>query len=189
MATTKKTGTNEDRESTFSRRRFIQGVMATSAAAGVTGLSADAITALSTDEATTVFTGEQSRTLKSVLNSLIPAEGAMPAAGDLGIAAFVERAAATSSHLRRHIITMLTALPDAHAPRQLSDEELHQRLERVEHEQHDSFDILLQVTYAGYYGHPQVQAALGWVDFEEPQFPLDRFDAALLDRVRARGPL
>lgn len=186
MANTRRTDVRDRRRRTISRRRFIRGVMVTSAAAGVVTLSGDAA-AIAQSARATALTGSQSGMLVRVLNRLIPTDGAMPAAGESGIAAFIEKAVAAAPHLRRYIITVLTALPDADILNLLSDTELDELLRRIEAEHRDAFEFLIQATYAGYYGHPEVQAALEWVDFEAPQVPFATFDLALLDNVRERG--
>ena len=187
MANAQKTDGDDDHEGTLSRRQFIQGVIAASAAASAAGLSTGVMSASSAVLPTTVLTMEQGRALTRIVNHLIPAEGVMPGAGGLGIAAYIDTALAAAPHLRRHFLDLLTALPDADAVSQLSEAELDSLLRRVEHEQSESFDILLQATYSGYYSHPQVQTALEWVDFERLPPRWEPFDSALLDQVRKRG--
>ena len=168
-------------QGTVSRRAFIQGVIATSAAAGIGAFSTAAA-----GTAPKVLTKEQSRVLELVLNHLIPANGVMPAAGDLGIAGFIDRVMDEAPHLRRPIIRLLAALPDQHVITRLSADQVDGLLHRLEQEQNEAFDILLQATYTGYYSHPQVLATIGWIDPVESTHELVRFDEALLDVVRKR---
>ena len=121
-----------------------------------------------------------------LLNRLMPAEGVMPAAGDVRLAAFVERAVAVAPHLRRHVVAVLGALPDDEALAAVPDAKMDEILRRIEAEHRTAFAFLVQAAYAGYYEHPQVQAALGWADFEAPPAPQAAFDLALLEPVRQR---
>jgi len=183
----KKGSDNEtDRHGTVSRRRFIQGVIATSATAGIVGLPT--VTG-ATAAPTRVLTTAQGRALTRVVNQLIPAEGAMPGAGTLGVVEYIDKALAVAPHLRRHILTVLTALPDSATLEQLSAADLDRQLRHIEQEQNESFDILLQATYSGYYTHPRVVAALGWTDFEQLPDHWEPFDVRLLDNVRNRGSI
>jgi hypothetical protein len=128
---------------------------------------------------------EQCDLLTKVLNRVVPAEGAMPACGDLGIANYVDDLLADASHLRRPILDILTEVQTAQAPGELTGEELDEVLGRIERRHRDSFDAMLQAAYTGYYGHPKVLKAIGWV---EPEVPAG-FDDRLLEAVRRRGPL
>jgi hypothetical protein len=176
-------------DGTISRRRFIHGVIATSATAGLAGLAAGTASASTAATPTSVLNPEQGRVLTRILNQLIPAEGVMPGAGELGVVAYIDKALAAAPHLRRHILGVLGALPDSDVFDQLSEVELERLLRRIEQEQSESFDILVQAAYGGYYSHPQVNAALGWVDIEQPPADWEPFDVALLDPVRKRGPV
>ena len=147
-----------------SRRAFMQGVITASAAAGTVGLPTSAAAVSPTTPGTTltkILTEDQSRALPTVLNLLIPAEGALPGAGALGVAAFIEKALAAGPHLRRHIVGVMSALPDSVTLGTLTAEQVEGLLRRIEQAMPESFDILLQATYTGYYSHPQVVAALG----------------------------
>ena len=178
---------NGDREATVSRRQFIQGVIATSATAGLVGLPTGAGAAAVGPPQ--VLTPEQRRMLTRVVDHLIPAEGAMPGAGDLEVVDYIDRALAVAPHLRRHILNVLRALPDPNKLDRLSESDLDRLLREIEREQNESFDILVQATYSGYYSHPRVNAALGWTDFEQLPHDWQPFDVRLLDGVRKRGPL
>ena len=162
-----------------SRRRFMQGVMAASAAAGTVGLPTAAAAVSPTPPGTTltkILTDDQSRALPTVLNHLIPPEGALPGAGALGVAAFIETALAQGPHLRRHIVGVMSALPNSGTLGQLTADQAEVQLGRIEQAMPESFGILLQATYTGYYSHPQVVTALGVQSDEEGHLLLDRFD-------------
>ena len=173
-----------------SRRRFMQDVMAASAAAGAVGLPTSAAAVSPTPPGTTltkILTEDQSRALPTVLNHLIPAEGALPGAGEVGVAAFIEKAVAQGPHLRRHIVGVMSALPDSVALGQLTAEQAEVQLGRIEQAMPESFGILLQATYTGYYSHPQVVAALGVQSDEEGHLLLDRFDLKDLAELQMQG--
>jgi hypothetical protein len=173
-------------QGTLSRRTFVQGVIAASAA-GVAAWST--ATALPATTAPKVLTVGQTRVLTSILNRLIPANGVMPAAGDLGIAGFIDRVLDEAPHLRPSIIGLLAALPDQDDFTRLSDVQVDGLLHGLEQEQNEPFDVLLQATYTGYYSHPQVLTTVEWVDPHEPTRDVARFDEALLDKVRKRRPI
>lgn len=169
----------------ISRRTFIQGVVAASAA---TSLSAAPMAAFSPDAtATGVLTTAQKTALTSVLNHLIPREGVMPAAGEIGIGSFIEQAISAAPHLRHPITAVLAALPEGDLAR-LSDEDMRVRLESVERTHPEAFDLLLQATYTGYYRHSAVLAALGGVEPDQVgEYRLDAFHPDDLDRLGERG--
>ena len=113
-----------------------------------------------------ILTPEQARLLTDVLNCIVPTEGVMPGAGDLGITTCVDEVLAQAPHLRRSILGLLTQLQNwefTHLP----DADKEALLRRLEQEQKAPFPILLQVAYNGYYSHPQVLEARGWVPPDE----------------------
>ena len=116
---------------------------------------------------TGALTTGQTSVLTTVLNRLIPAEKAMPAAGALGIAGFIDATLVAAPHLRQDIFGVLAALPSADELGRWSDDALEARLREIEREQPKAFDLLLQATYTGYYRHPRVLAALGGVESDQ----------------------
>jgi len=135
-----------------------------------------------------ILTPEQARLLTDVLNCIVPTEGVMPGAGDLGITTCVDEVLAQAPHLRRSILGLLTQLQNwefTHLP----DADKEALLRRLEQEQKAPFPILLQVAYNGYYSHPQVLEARGWVPPDESGYQLKPFDPKLLENVRQRGPI
>lgn len=167
--------------SELSRRRFLE-VVAASAAAGIalpaTGSSPAVVSA------GTVLTSDEMNALTAVLNRLIPASGQMPGAGDLGIAVFIDRALSAAPHLKPHLASVLAATGRIESPADLDAV-----MQRLEHEQADSFDTLVQAAYTGYYSHADVLSALGWSDPEESAHQLPPFDVTLLAAVRRRAGL
>ena len=92
-------------EAAISRREFIQGAVAVSAAAGAAAVPAKAgggpspapalaaLDSAGAGEETShyeVLTPEQGRVLAAVLNRIVPATDVTPGAGDVGIARFVD---------------------------------------------------------------------------------------------------
>src|SRR5262245_6627412 len=139
MADRQETETNQNPPEPISRRTFLQGVMAASAATSVvTGLPASAGALAGAAVAATapqILTAEQGRVLGAVLNRLIPSEGKMPGAGDLGITSFIDTALGAAPHLRRHVMGVLATLPDGDRLAELRDEQLDDLLQRIELEQ------------------------------------------------------
>ena len=188
MAKEQKTAQPNDQPAGVPRRTFIQGALAASAATSVAGwpTPADAAPAAASVPVQVLTAGQKSL-LTTVLNRLVPADGGMPGAGDLRLAAYIDRAMGVAPHLRRHIVGVLAGLPDAAAFGQLSDEEAEELLRQVEAAQPEAFDILLQASYTGYYSHPQVLAALE-VDPAALEHQFERFDVKLLEALAQRGP-
>lgn len=180
------TPSDRDLESPMSRRQFIQGVVALSGTAAIVGLPPASVRVTETP-LIAGLTREHSCVLALVLNHIIPPSGVMPGAGDLGIASFISDALKAAPHLRAHIVGLLAALPDEKSFKQLSHAEADSTLERLERIQGDSFDILVQAAYTGYYSHERVQAALVWVDPVDAKFAAVPFDASCLSSVRQRG--
>jgi hypothetical protein len=162
-----------------SRRAFLHGVIAVSAATRVAAspTRTSAFAATTPAPVTSALTAEQTAALTTVLNRIVPAEGVMPAAGTLGIAGIIDQALAVAPHLRRHIVSLLSALPAADEFRMWPDDVLDRRLQEVEEAQPEAFDLLLQATYTGYYSAPRVLEALGGVESDrQGELRLDCFD-------------
>lgn len=144
-----------------------------------------------------VFTAAQRVLLQAVLNRIIPAEGKLPGAGAVGVDEAIEGAALASSALRRTLLDGLAAIEvtawqsgdsDFVAlPAAAQDEALRQ----VERVQSSFFSQLVLLTYRGYYLQPRIVQLVG-METRPPQpdgFALPTFDAHLLDKVKARGPI
>ncbi len=144
-----------------------------------------------------VFTPAQRALLRAVLNRIIPAEGELPGAGDLGVDEVVERAAVAAPTLCRTLLDGLTAIEVAswqtggrdfvELPETAQDEALRQ----VERAQPIFFNHLIVQTYRGYYVQPKVIQLVG-METRPPQpegFTLPPFDPRLLRKVEARGPI
>jgi hypothetical protein len=144
-----------------------------------------------------LFSAEERETLRAVLDAIIPpsADGRMPGAGALGLAAHVERGLAPMAMLVPAIQQGLAAL-EAIAREQgaadfpsLPAAKRNDALGALAAAQPAFLGPLLFHTYANYYQQPQVILGIGLE--ARPPFPkghtLAPFDERLLDRVRS-GP-
>ena len=145
----------------ISRRQFIQGaVIATSTVTCASALAFDAASAPAATAAAGGLTPAEGRLLTAVLNHLIPAEGVMAAAGDLGVGAFIEHLLGDAPHLKPPIVGVLAKVNDRGQWCDLSDAERDRLLEDIQQHHTQMFDVLLQAAYTGYYGHSNIVAAL-----------------------------
>jgi hypothetical protein len=145
---------------------------------------------------TAILTDEQRALLVAALNCIVPPNGDLPGAGDLGVAEFIERVAADSPAGRRRLIDGLTAIQLAGLRRgapgfaALDADGQEALLAEIEVTLPLAFGSLVSYAYRGYYTDPRVQTAVGF----EPRPPHPRghdlpvFDAALLERQRQRTP-
>ena len=182
-------------DGTISRRRLLQSVItasvATTAAAALPDSAAPRLapgppTATTAGDARTGLTREQREQLTRVLNRLVPADGDMPGAGDIGVGQFIDDLLVEAPHLRRSILDVLAAVPPPGAEAAAA---LYDQLRRIEQEQPASFNLLLHATSTGYYNHPQVLDAIGWVPPDAQVARPEPADTTLLDAVRRRGPI
>ena len=174
-------------KSSVSRRKFMQSAIAASVATSAAGVLSETSTAVAhsgQESAFSVLSAEQSNVLTAVLNRLVPAEGQMPGAGDVGIAHFIDGVLGDAPHLRQPIFDVLG---EVHVSQPGSDTELDDVLGRIQRDQEASFLVLLDATYTGYYSNPQVLQAIGWVPPADTCGDSEFFDVALLDEVRQRG--
>ena len=139
------------------------------------------------------LTPAQRATLAAALNQIVPARDALPGAGDLGVAAAIERTLAGAPALLRLFLDGLRAIDLAAGDAAFADlpggrqEAL---LRDVEAAQPAFFAALVEHTYRGYYTLPAVQRGLG-LSGEPPQprgHRLAPFDPALLAVQRQRAP-
>ena len=139
---------------------------------------------MSDADATPAFSDDERRALACVLDLLIPrsGDGRLPAAGELGIAAHIERVVRHDLGLRMTLAEGVAALAGAD---QLA------ALKQQAAAQPALLPGLIFHTYAGYYQAGQVLEGLGLEP--RPPFPaghvLEPFDATLLEPARRRGKL
>jgi hypothetical protein len=141
--------------------------------------------------------GPQRGLLRATLNRIIPADGAFPGAGDLGVVSYVDAVIGRSAELRRlfaHGLTQIDVTSQELYAQGFMDLSEHQRdavLRRVEANNSEFFSALLTHTYSAYYSNPLIIRQLG----QDPRPPqprgheLEPLDLSLLDRVRRRRPL
>lgn len=148
---------------TVSRRAFMRamivmsGIMETSPTAVWARASARVAGTHSMFSAISPSEGE---ILTAVLNRLVPAEGALPQAGDLGVATFIDQVAVEVPGLKAELLEVIGAWPcgpGADAVEHDPDELLRVMQQRIP----ASFENVLRAAYIGYYSHPAVLAALG----------------------------
>jgi hypothetical protein len=142
---------------------------------------------------TAILTAAERATLVAALNRLVPARDDLPGAGDLGVAATIEREMEQTPLLRRALLDILRAIElaggDLDFPAHTTDEQ-EAILRAVEDAAPVPFALLVEHTYRGYYVLPAVQRALG-LSGEPPQprgYHLAPFDPALLAKQRQRAP-
>ena len=143
-----------------------------------------------------VFTDLQRDLLSSVLNRLIPPEGQLPGAGDLGIAGFIEGVGEGEAHLNRSFKEGLAQIEIAAGVRQpsgfqaLNDDDKDAALKDVEASHPGFFDELVRQTYNGYYTNPTVFQLIGYAEHPAggTSGSLELLDESLLDQQRQRAP-
>jgi hypothetical protein len=167
----------------LSRRAFIQTVVALSAAAPA--LASPVRSAPANARRDSVNEGTSISV--AVLNRLIPASETMPGAGDLGVGLFLSEILASAPHLHERLSSLFAELRDNETFETRSVTEAEAELRQLEVLYPEAFDLLLQIVYAGYYGHPSIQTALGWTDPSAVGYPSELFDGRLLEGTRQRG--
>lgn len=122
-----------------------------------------------------------------LLNTLVPPRSTVPGAGDLGVAEFLDRTRRESGRLAEAVDTVLDALSQPDKESELSEEGFEELLRATEQRYPEEFNTVLQAVYVGYYGHPQVLAALSEQSPRGYRHPSLATNA--LDGVRSRGPI
>lgn len=170
---------------TLSRRALLQSVIVASAAVAFprTGAASGTAGAQPRRRART-----ETALLTRVLDRLIPSEGVMPGAGEVGVAQFINDLVVEAPHLRRPIGDILGSVGAAN-PAPVTDEQMDAALHRAELEHPEEFRLLVHATYTGYYSHPEVLDAIGWVSPDESPNEPEQFDDSRLVAVRRRGPI
>jgi hypothetical protein len=145
----------------------------------------------------TVLTKRQRTILGYLLDHLIPVGNGMPAAGEVGVAEYLESSCVKSVDLVRTVAKFVEQADDFSNSNHnqpfdsLSSGQRDEVLQRIEATDPDSFGELVTYAYSGYYTSPIVVALLG-LDAGPPQptgFPMKPFDPSVLDQVRQLGPL
>ncbi|MCY4108763.1 MAG: gluconate 2-dehydrogenase subunit 3 family protein [Chloroflexi bacterium] len=137
----------------------------------------------------------QLRLLAAIQDRLIPREGEMPGAGEIGGAEVVAGYLRERPALHRDITTALDAVESTSGGqasfRRLTDDDKDAVLKRVEAELPDEFETLWRQTYNSYYTNPAIQEKLGAGALPpQPQgYVMPAFDESRLDAVKKRGKL
>ena len=146
-------------------------------------------------EETQIFSQGQIQTFSAALNRIIPAQGDMPGAGDLGLARFVEGAASASPSNTRLFTQGLSTIELTNSRltgkefTQATGQEQDQALQNVESSNGAFFDELVRQTYNGYYTTPDVFRAMGY-SIPQPDIngQPELLDESLLENQRQRAP-
>jgi hypothetical protein len=153
---------------------------------------ADALT-----ESPAFFAAAQRELLASVLNRLVPAAGAFPGAGDLGVASYLDHVVGQSTALKRLFaqglvqITLTSQAQHAQPVTVLLEGQCEAVLRHVEATAPAFFEALVTHTYSGYYSHPTIVRLLG-LEGRPPQprgYHLEPLDLNLLDNIKQRQPI
>ena len=143
-----------------------------------------------------VLDDDQRTLLAAILDRIVPANGPLPGAGELGVGATIERTLAVSPSLRRLFFEGFVEVRLASSRRAdrdfraLDPDAQDALLGAVEIDYPAFFVALVEHTYRGYYTDPRVHAAIGW-ESRPPQplgHHLPAFDPSLLDAQRGREP-
>ncbi len=142
------------------------------------------------------FTDDQRDLLSNVLNRLIPPEGELPGAGDLGLAAFLEGVVEGEARKNRMFNEGLAQIEIAAVIREpsgfqaLNDEGKDAALKEVEASHPEFFDELVRQTYNGYYTNPNIFQLIGYPErlAQGTSGSLDLLDESLLEQQRKREP-
>ena len=147
-------------------------------------------------DAKQIFSPAQRSLLTGVINRIIPAKDDMPGAGGLGIAFFIEDAAATTPSLTRLFneglaqISMATSQGPKRGFESLSNAAKDDLLRSIEAANPVFFDQLVLQTYNGYYTNPEVFKLIGYevpVPAPTGSHP-ELLEVSLLDQQRNREP-
>ena len=141
-----------------------------------------------------ILTQDQRALLTAALNRIVPAQGDMPGAGDLGIAAFVESVAAGSAAKRRLLMDGLVQIELAAQERggsfaTRSETAQNDALKSVEETNLAFFQELVTQAYRGYYTDETVCSLLSYRAPNRADYDPLPFDESLLEPVRLRGQI
>ncbi len=134
--------------------------------------------------------------LRLMLNRIIPKEGTMPGAGDLGLAEFVEGVVGKQTSLRRLFseamaqVDILAGRRNADGFGALDSEAQDVVLKDIEGSNPVFFDELVRQAYNGYYTNRQVFERLDYAPptREQAERQPELLDESLLEQQRKRAP-
>ena len=143
------------------------------------------------------LTDSQRELMAEVLDQIVPREGELPGAGELGVAEHLDTIASEVPSLRRlfseglRAIEMTSLMMHSKEFPAMQDEAKAAVLRQVESEHPAFFQTLVHHTYGGYYTSPKTIRLLG-LEERPPQpggYLMEPFDLRLLENVRKRGKL
>jgi hypothetical protein len=143
-----------------------------------------------------VLTDQQLALLTAVVDRIIPSEGEMPGAAEMGLPGFIEGVLVAQMPIRRQFIEGLAQIEIAASVKGqggfggLSGEDQDSALREVEAANSTFFDELVRQTYNGYYTNREVFQKLGIPEASAPDSGRqpDLLDVSLLERQRQRAP-
>tara|TARA_B100001146_G_C16068508_1_gene385347 strand:- start:401 stop:859 length:459 start_codon:yes stop_codon:yes gene_type:complete len=141
-----------------------------------------------------VFNESQQSLLTVALNCIIPEEGNMPGAGDLGVIEFIENLVAPDPKLRRLVNEGLSQIVIAASAQsgqefvEMDKDGQNKALKEVQARQPAFFDFLLRQCYNGYYTNAQIQDLIGYQRPSPGEYEYKPFDESLLEPQRQRAP-
>ena len=141
-----------------------------------------------------VFIEAQQSLLTAALNCIIPEEGSMPGAGDLGVIEFIEKLVAPDPKLRRLVneglsqIVVAASVQSGQEFVDLDKDDQNEALKEVQAQQPAFFDFLLRQCYNGYYTNAQIQDLIGYQRPSPVEYEYKPFDESLLEPQRQRAP-
>jgi hypothetical protein len=147
-----------------------------------------------------VLDPERAELLRAWVDTLIPARGERPAAGDVGAAQYIDATVFLTPRLRGVLldgIDTVDRLANERHGRRFAECELAQRTEILRafeaNDPLDAFPMVRDLTYEAYYAHPRVLAALeretGWrYEVAISGSEMEPFDESLLERMRTVPP-
>ena len=148
----------------------------------------------------TVLDPDRAEALRAWVSALIPARGERPAAGDVGAAEYVDATVFLTPRLRGVLldgIDTVERLAEKLTGRRFPETTRPQQTEVLQafeaNDPLDSFPMVRDLTYEGYYAHPRVLDVLeretGWrYEVAISGGDLEPFDEGLLERVRNVPP-
>ncbi len=141
-----------------------------------------------------LFTEDQLKLISAVLNRIIPPEGQLPGAGDLGVGDFIEETASKENGLRRLFTEGLASL-EIVASQEAGGEFLSltgaaqdAALQAVEKRHSAFFAELVRQCYNGYYTNPEMFGLIGYAQSDPQGYQPLPFDENLLEPQRRREP-
>ena len=144
---------------------------------------------------TQLFTPAQRDLLVQVFNRIIPAEGNMPGAGDLGLPDSLEEGVGRSKEGTRQFLDGLAQIDITAVKLKgtefsgLSASDQDAAMETLEKEHTAFFNELKRHCFNCYYTHPQVQELIGYHRPEPHEYQPRPFDESLLEPQKQKAPI